>query len=68
MNGLKEEIEQALHQFASGDLADNAKHLLNVLGYESKRTMRLEPNTLDGFLSAFESSRRREIQLPNGHW
>ena len=54
MNGQKEKIEGALHQFASGDLAENAKHLLNVLGYESKRTMRLEPNTLDGFLSALE--------------
>ena len=54
MNGQKEKIEQALHQFASGDLADNAKHLLNVLGYESQRTMQLDPNTSDGFLSAFE--------------
>ena len=54
MNGKKEEIEGALHQFASGDLADNAKHLLNVLGYESQRTMQLDPNTSDGFLSAFE--------------
>ena len=53
MDGKKEKIEGALHQFAGGNLADNAKHLLNVLGYESKRTMRLEPNTLDGFLSAF---------------
>ena len=53
MNGKKEEIEQALHQFVDGNLAENAKHLLNVLGYESKRTMRLEPNTSDGFISAF---------------
>ena len=54
MNGKKEEIEGALHQFVDGNLAENAKHLLKVLGYESQRTMRLEPNTLDGFLSAFE--------------
>ena len=53
MNGLKEKIEQALHQFTNGDLADNATELLNVLGYESQRTMRLEPNTSDSFLSAF---------------
>ena len=53
MDGPKKAIEKALHQFASGDLADNAKELLNVLGYESQRTMRLEPNTSDGFLSAF---------------
>ena len=53
MDGPKKKIEQALHQFARGNLAGNAKHLLNVLGYESQRTMRLEPNTSDGFLSAF---------------
>ena len=54
MDGPKKKIEQALHQFARSNLAGSAKHLLNVLGYESQRTMRLEPNTLDGFLSAFE--------------
>ena len=53
MDGLKEKIEQALHQFTNGNLADNAKHLLNVLGYESERTMNLDPNTADSFLSAF---------------
>ena len=53
MDGKKEEIEQALHQFANGNLAENAKHLLNVLGYESQRTMQLDPNTSDSFLSAF---------------
>ena len=53
MNEPKKKIEQALHQFASGNLADNAKHLFDVLGYESQRTMRLEPNTSDSFLSAF---------------
>ena len=53
MDEKKEEIKQALHQFVSGDLADNAKELLKVLGYESQRTMRLEPNTVEGFISAF---------------
>ena len=53
MNEPKKKIEQALHQFARGNLADNAKHLLNVLGYESQRTMNLDPNTADSFLSAF---------------
>ena len=53
MDEKKDKIQETLHQFANGNLADNAKHLLNVLGYESKRTMRLEPNTPDGFLSAF---------------
>ena len=53
MNEPKKKIEQALHQFARGNLAGNAKHLFDVLGYESQRTMRLEPNTSDSFLSAF---------------
>ena len=53
MNEPKKKIEQALHQFARGNLAGNAKHLLNVLGYESERTMNLDPNTADSFLSAF---------------
>ena len=53
MNEPKKKIEQALHQFASGNLADNAKHLFDVLGYRSERTMNLDPNTADSFLSAF---------------
>ena len=53
MDGPKKAIEKALHEFASGDLSENAKKLFNVLDYESQRTMRLEPNTSDGFLSAF---------------
>ena len=36
MNEPKKKIERALHQFANGNLADNAKHLLNVLGYEER--------------------------------
>ena len=54
MNEPKKKIENALHKFADGNLADNAKRLLNVLGYRSKRTMHLDPNTSHGFLSAFE--------------
>ena len=53
MNEPKKKIEVALHQFADGNLADNAKHLLNTLGYRSERTMRLNPNTPERFLSAF---------------
>ena len=67
MNGPKKKIEGALHQFASGDLAENAKHLLKVLGYESQRTIRLKPNTPDGFLSTFDLE-DEENSAPNGHW
>ena len=58
MERKKEGINQALRRFTGGDLADNAKHLLNVLGYRSQRTMPLEPNTAEGFLSAFGSDDR----------
>ena len=53
MNQPKEEIKRALQRFSDGNLAENARHLLNVLGYRSERRMDLEPNTADGFLSAF---------------
>ena len=61
MNAPKEKIEQALHQFANGNIADNAKHLLNVLGYESKRTMRLTPNTAERFLEVFNQDPERRM-------
>ena len=54
MDRKKEEIEGALRQFASGNLADNAKELLKVLGYKSERTRRFDPNTPEKFLSAFD--------------
>ena len=53
MNQPKEEIKRALQRFSDGNLAENARHLLNVLGYRSERKIDLEPNTADGFLSAF---------------
>ena len=52
MNTSKTEIKSALHQFADGNLAENARHLLNVLGYHSQRRIDIEPNTADGFISA----------------
>ena len=64
MNGKKEQIKQAVRQFASGDLVNNAKRLLKALGYESTRTIPLEPNTLEGFLSAFQIKVEEEFN-PN---
>ena len=52
MKTSKDEIKRALQRFSDGNLAENARHLLNVLGYRSERRMDLEPNTADGFLSA----------------
>ena len=53
MNTSRDKIKSALQRFSDGNLAKNARHLLNVLGYHSQRIMDLEPNTADEFLSAF---------------
>ena len=53
MDGPKKAIEEALHEFASGDLSENAKKLFKELGYESERTRHLRPNTPERFLSVF---------------
>ena len=53
MKTSKDQIKSALQRFNNGNLAENARHLLNVLGYHSQRIMDLEPNTADEFLSAF---------------
>ena len=39
MDAPKKAIEKALHEFASGDLSENAKKLFKELDYESQRTM-----------------------------
>ena len=47
----KAQIQAALSRFTSGSLVDNARHLLGVLGYNSDRTLTIEPNTAAGFLA-----------------
>ena len=54
MNRHKDEIKSALQRFGDGNLADNARNLLNTLGYRSERTLSLEPNTADGFVEHFD--------------
>ena len=54
MKTSKDQIKSALQRFNDGNLAENARHLLNVLGYRSGRTLSLEPNTADGFLKHFD--------------
>ena len=54
MNTSKDEIKSALQRFSDGNLAENARHLLNVLGYHSQRIMDLEPNTADRFAEHFD--------------
>ena len=38
---IRTDIQRALNNFANGKLYENATHLLNVLGYQSQRTLRL---------------------------
>ena len=54
MNPPKNKIKTALQRFTNGNLAENARNLLNTLGYRSQRTLSLEPNTADGFIEHFD--------------
>ena len=47
-------VTNALNRFADGDLAENARNLLNTLGYRSERALALEPNTADAFIAAYD--------------
>lgn len=55
MTTSKQDIKTALQCFSDGNLADNARNLLDVLGYHSERRIDLEPNTADGFIAHFDS-------------
>lgn len=53
MPELKAHIQTALTGFVSGNMLNNAKSLLNVLGYESDRALQLSPNNYKGFAEQF---------------
>ena len=52
----KQKISEALQRFRSGKLAQNARDLLNTLGYHSDLEMDIEPNTAKGFIAEFDLS------------
>ena len=52
---IRIEIQRVLNRFTAGTLAENATHLLKVLGYESQRTRSRSSNTLEAFLEDFDS-------------
>ena len=54
MNQHKNDIKNTLKRFADGNLADNARRLLDTLGYRSGRTISFEPNTAGGFIENFD--------------
>ena len=41
----RNEIRCALGRFRDGNLAENARNLLDLLRYTSNRTLKIEPNT-----------------------
>ncbi len=51
---IQTDIQRALHRFTDGNLAENAIHLLKVLGYESQRTLNQEANTPEAFREDFD--------------
>src|SRR3990167_10244125 len=54
---IRQKIKEAIQQFANGALLQNAKVLLNTLGYEIDRTLQLSPNNYEGFAEQFAVSR-----------
>ncbi|HSW64770.1 MAG TPA: Eco57I restriction-modification methylase domain-containing protein [Dissulfurispiraceae bacterium] len=68
MSELKTQIQTSLAGFASGQLRDNAKALLNVLGYSSDRTFQLTPNTFEGLSEYFDAGRTDENKIKKADW
>lgn len=65
----KEQIQNALKAFASGNLRDNARRLLNVLGYRSEKRIDLSPNTADAFLETFDPEKKLNAKTALlDHW
>ena len=50
----KAAIKETLNRFTTGALVQNARNLLNTLGYRSERTLALESNTAEAFIAAYD--------------
>ena len=50
----KAAIKETLNRFTTGDLVENARNLLNTLGYRSERVLALESNTAEAFIAAYD--------------
>ena len=55
---IKEDIQSSLQGFRNGNLRDNARSLLNTLGYRSEKTLDLSSNDRETFLAEFDSQGR----------
>ena len=51
----KAAITKALNRFTTGHLVQNARNLLDTLGYQSERTLALESNTAEAFIATYDS-------------
>ena len=51
----KAAITKALNRFTTGALVQNARNLLDTLGYQSERTLALESSTAETFIAAYDS-------------
>ena len=52
---LKADIYRVLNRFTARELAESATQLLNILGYESQRTLNRDANTTEAFLEDFDA-------------
>ena len=59
---IRTDIQRALNNFTDGEIHENATHLLNVLGYQSQRTLSRTENTVTAFLEDFDRHRRMNRQ------
>ena len=57
---LKQAIQTSLAAFGTQMLADAARGLLTTLGYQSNKTVKITPNTADGFQAAFGKTLKTE--------
>src|SRR5262245_37030876 len=66
---VKEKIQESLKAFGQGKLRDNARNLLDILGYRSEKRIELSPNTADGFTATFDPQGKLNAERAlRGQW
>ena len=65
---LKKSILTALNNFEKKPLADAARGLLNTLGYQSARTLKITPNTAEGFQTMFGRQKQLKAEARLEDW
>jgi adenine-specific DNA-methyltransferase len=67
-NDLKKSIQAALINFENNPLADSARALLQVLGYQSDKTLPIKPNTADTFQAMFDPRKVMKAEAKLDEW